>query len=340
MQKVKSWIYNYGILLVILVVSSCNNSNRLSEEKLEVSESLIVDSHPGKTLMETNCYICHNPTLPEDNGSIGPPMIAIKARYLMDEPSKEEFITGLWSFLDKPDMKKAKMKGAIEKFGLMPYQPYKKEDIEMIGEYLYEFEIEEPEWFQAHWRQNHGDRTYRNHGKKVVSSKSLSNEEIGLRYATETKKVLGMNLMGKIQKEGVEEALAFCNEKAIQLTDSMAISFGATIKRVSDKPRNPDNQVNEQELGHIEYYKRLVANEQTIEPVVEENNENIQFYYPILTNDLCLKCHGSPSNEIEPEVLSTIRSHYPGDKALGYGVNEVRGIWSITFPKDQRIDQE
>ncbi|MBT8271252.1 MAG: DUF3365 domain-containing protein [Bacteroidia bacterium] len=337
----RRFIYKLGILIMMLLISGCNNSNSAStEEKLEDSEPMIVDSHRGKTLMETNCYICHNPSLLEHNGRIGPPMIAIKARYLMDEPTKEEFIAGLWNFLDKPDLEKAKMKGAIEKFGLMPYQPFKKEDIEMIGEYLYEFEIEEPVWFKAHWREIHPNRAYRNQGKKVVSSKALSAGEIGLTYATETKKALGMKLMGTIQKQGLKEALSFCNAQALQLTDSMAASFGATIRRISDKPRNQLNKANEAELKHIGYYKSAITNKHTLEPIVEETNEDVHFYYPIVTNDLCLKCHGSIENDIQPDLLSEIKSHYPEDMAVEYGVNEVRGIWSISFQKDEKKKPE
>jgi hypothetical protein len=46
---------------------------------------------------------------------------------------------------------------------------------------------------------------------------------------------------------------------------------------------------------------------------------------------MCLKCHGTPGQEIQTETLKRIQQLYPNDKAIGYGVNEVRGMWSITF---------
>ena len=69
----------------------------------------------------------------------------------------------------------------------------------------------------------------------------------------------------------------------------------------------------------------------TVEPIVEKNNSGeIAFYYPIITNTMCLQCHGT-KNEVAPETLVKIKNLYPKDKALGYSTNEVRGIWSISF---------
>lgn len=46
---------------------------------------------------------------------------------------------------------------------------------------------------------------------------------------------------------------------------------------------------------------------------------------------MCLQCHGTHRKTIQPDVFKTITGLYPKDKAIGYDVNEVRGIWSITY---------
>lgn len=153
-------------------------------------------------------------------------------------------------------------------------------------------------------------------------------ESIGLEYALETQKVLGKNLMQAIQSQGALHALEFCNIRAIPLTDSMAQHYATSIRRVSDKPRNPDNQANAEELKYIEQFKKQVAAGQYPLPVVLERQGIAQFYYPIVTNSMCLQCHGK-STELKPEVAQKIRSLYPADKATGYSENEVRGIWSV-----------
>ena len=140
--------------------------------------------------------------------------------------------------------------------------------------------------------------------------------------------------MGTIQKKGTLAAVEFCHVKAYPLTDSMSVVYHANIKRVSDKPRNPGNQANNKELQHIETFKKVVAAKEEPQPILEMHEDIVNFYYPITTNSMCLQCHGTPNKELDTEAYKTIKALYPKDMAIGYGVNEVRGIWSITFNKE------
>ncbi|RXJ49664.1 Tll0287-like domain-containing protein [Gelidibacter gilvus] len=156
--------------------------------------------------------------------------------------------------------------------------------------------------------------------------------ERGLEYALNSQAVLGKNLMQAIQKDGTIGALSFCNEKAYPLTDSMAVVQNVRLKRVSDKPRNQNNQANAEELKYIEAYKNGIAKQELPEPLVTQSDTKVQVYYPILTNTMCLQCHGQ-SKDIVPSTLKKLTFLYPKDKALGYDLNEVRGIWKVTFDK-------
>ena len=157
--------------------------------------------------------------------------------------------------------------------------------------------------------------------------------QIGLNIAFKTKAQLGKNLMGTMKEKGVIEALKFCNVKAMPLTDSMATAHKAIIKRVSDKTRNPNNKANETELKNIEHFKSALANKEEIKPVVDTISDNVHFYYPIVTNAMCLQCHGNPEKDLDPKLLTSLNNLYPNDEALGYSENQVRGIWSIQFKK-------
>jgi hypothetical protein len=52
-------------------------------------------------------------------------------------------------------------------------------------------------------------------------------------------------------------------------------------------------------------------------------------YYPILTNKMCLQCHGDLEKDITKNTLNKINQLYPKDKATGYKENEIRGIWVV-----------
>ncbi len=323
---------NLLILFVLVLLFSCNKKKE--EYKAVEDENIQLDTiaHNGKKLMETHCYLCHSPSAKEDEGRIAPPMIAVKSRYLMDYDSKEDFVKAISSFVENPTEDNTKMHGAVKKFGVMPKQVFPENAAAQIADFMFDYQIEEPTWFKEHW-QGHGNDDWTQPGKKViVVEKQKTYEEIGLEYALSTKKILGQNLMGTIQKKGTLEAMAFCNIQAMPLTDSMSVHHNATIKRVSDKNRNPNNKANAEELVYIEQFKKDLAAKREPKPVAIDKGEKIQFYYPIPTNTMCLQCHGKPEN-IKSDVQAKIKALYPKDLALGYSENEVRGIWSITFDK-------
>ncbi|MCB0465165.1 MAG: DUF3365 domain-containing protein [Aequorivita sp.] len=333
-------------LFLITLFTACN-SNAHKEylaqtENDKTAESKIHQEHPGKKLMENTCYVCHNPKTSEER-MVAPPMIAVKMHYISEDTSKEDFINSMVEWAKKPSEEKSKMPGAVKKFGLMPYQFFPEETIKQIADYMFSNEIEEPEWFELHYNQMHGNRPQmkgnmgqgmgnRNGmGKNQVANTQPTVKERGMQIVQTTKAELGKNLMGQIQKNGVIAALEFCNVQALPITDSMATVHNVHIKRVTDKPRNPQNKANAAELQYLENFKKQVAAGDEVNPIVVEMGNETEFYYPIVTNSMCLKCHGTPGKELEALTLSKIKELYPMDKATGYNENEVRGIWSIRF---------
>lgn len=152
-------------------------------------------------------------------------------------------------------------------------------------------------------------------------------------YAIQTKGVLGKNLMNAINKQGTEKAIEFCSTKAIVITDSMGTALNATLKRVSDKPRNPINMANEDETAFIKELKQKISKGEKMTPKFTESDGEITGYFPIETNAMCLQCHGSKDSDIKPNVLKKIVQLYPNDQATGYKENEIRGIFVVTQNK-------
>lgn len=156
---------------------------------------------------------------------------------------------------------------------------------------------------------------------------------LGKSIATETQAVLAKNLMGAINKGRTEYALAFCNTNALTLTDSMAHVLNAGIKRVSDKPRNAGNQANEIELAYIQVLKGKMAKGEHLEAKMNEIEGKMVGFYPIVTNQMCLQCHGKAEVNIKAATLQKINKLYPADKATGYADKELRGLWVIEMDR-------
>lgn len=326
----------FGVLIVVFL--GCKNTK--NEAYSVFDKQMEANKHPGKKLMEINCYTCHSPSASQSD-RIGPPMIAIKKHYINENTTKAQFTTDMQSWIKNPNAQDAKMYGAVKRFGVMPKQSFPEETIAKIAEYMFDYEIDQPEWFEKHYNEEKGDFKSNVKGKKSTidqqqvenSIEELPYAERGLKYALTTKAVLGKNLMGTIQKKGTLEALAFCNEKAYPLTDSMSVVHNASIKRVSDKPRNQNNLANKKELTYINSFKNDIKNNTEPKPIVEVLEDNVQVYYPIKTNAMCLQCHGKPNQDIKRPILKSLANLYPDDKAVGYDLNQVRGIWSISFDK-------
>ncbi len=181
------------------------------------------------------------------------------------------------------------------------------------------------------------ENTSNNTQSKESDTPSLSQQEKemyltkGKTIAKETFITLSSNLKTKMKSGGVQEAVAYCNMAAYPLTDSIAKANNATLKRVSDKLRNPMNKPDELEKGMIEEYQKMLAANEKLKPVVIEVDGETRFMAPILLKPACLNCHGTPEKHISESDLAFIRDIYPNDEAINFATGDLRGIWSITF---------
>jgi len=164
-------------------------------------------------------------------------------------------------------------------------------------------------------------------GEEDVSA--MDYEERGRKFAMGTKQALGSKLLASIQEFGPAGAVDFCHIHAMPITDSMATKYSASIKRVSDRPRNPANQANAEERAYIEALKGAKAQGEELPPLVVHKNGTVKAYYAIETNDMCLKCHGNKGAEIAADTWKVISEKYPNDQATGYSSGEVRGLFVV-----------
>lgn len=136
------------VMILLSLIHSCKKDN--DNEYVATKHIENPETHPGKKLMETNCYVCHSATANHED-RLAPPMIAVKKRYLKGGMNKKEFINSLQNWIKNPTTDNVKMYGAIERFGIMPKLVYPEDTIELIGDYMFDYEIDQPEWFESHY---------------------------------------------------------------------------------------------------------------------------------------------------------------------------------------------
>ena len=314
----------YLLLSLLVLITSCKQGNKSEIPGADNPITTITQKeiHPGKIILENECYICHDPRASEES-MIAPPMAMVKKYYISERTTQEEFTEALMNWINDPEQH-SKIPEALERFGIMPYIPYPENDIVQIADYLYQNDIEKPDWLDVNYQLQ----------QRPSDSLSENPEQYGkiaAAYAKAAKEELGKHLIKAISEKGPSGAVAFCQSRATKLTDSVSLMNNAIIKRVSDQPRNPSNKANAREIGYINYYKQLMATGIPPKPIVQSEKGEVSFYAPIVTNSMCLQCHGKPGEQISSETLETLMRLYPTDSATGYTQNEVRGLWAISF---------
>lgn len=158
---------------------------------------------------------------------------------------------------------------------------------------------------------------------------------VGMRATSmEFMKSLKGVLINQIQTNGVVEAVSVCSDTAQVLTNNYGIKKGVFIRRVSFNNRNENNYPDDFEKKILNKFELLRQNNELndktehFEIVKEGEFKYSRYLKPILIQAECLNCHGS-ENEILPEVKELIALKYPGDKAIGYSIGELRGAVSV-----------
>lgn len=294
-----------SLLAIIALSLACNENPEVKDKDASAERH-----KQAKAYLSLNCESCHSATADHDS-RLAPPFFAIQKHYLKEYPEQADFEQAIIDFINAPSEEHALMRGAVEKFGLMPPMMVEPEEAKALASYLYAVKQEKPQHDEGH------------------GAKSIEKEVQQL--AMSTKKVLGKNLMTALKEGGKEHALAFCNVRAIPLTDSMSTDLEHSIKRVSDKPRNPTNAASPEEIEILEAYALALEQGEDLEAKILGTDIGRTGYFPITTNPMCLQCHGKLGEELDASFYEKVKNLYPEDKAIGYGPGQIRGMWVVNL---------
>ncbi|RUA12595.1 MAG: hypothetical protein DSY82_00785 [Flavobacteriia bacterium] len=144
------------LLLGLTVFISCNKEKKETAELVNNSDKTVMKTDSeGYDLFKMRCYACHNPKAKSHDEIIAPPMAAVKRRYFMSYKTKDDFVNAVTKWALNPEEGRALMRGAVMRFKVMPKQAFKEDELRKIAGYIYDNEIEQPEWFAAHEKEMH-----------------------------------------------------------------------------------------------------------------------------------------------------------------------------------------
>ena len=124
-------------------------------------------------------------------------------------------------------------------------------------------------------------------------------------------------------QSGIDDAIAACNTAAPAIAESLSVD-GVVMGRSSHKLRNPANAAPDWVAPAIDDY--LAGQTQPVS--VDLENGRHGYIEPIMTQPMCLTCHGP---ELQPEVAQKLAELYPEDEATGFAAGDFRGVFWVEF---------
>lgn len=143
-------------LLAALSASACmSNSANTAEPADQAANKAMTANVKGEKVYQSACMSCH---AAKGKAVIAPPIFAVKNHVMDQYPERDAFIERVKSWVKAPNADDALMRGAIKKFGLMPAMPsLSDEDLQAVSEYLYDTDMDLPDWYRQHYKEEHGE---------------------------------------------------------------------------------------------------------------------------------------------------------------------------------------
>ena len=123
--------------------------------------------------------------------------------------------------------------------------------------------------------------------------------------------------------EGPVEAISACRIQAPQIAEALSTG-GTRLGRTSHQLRNPDNSSPEWVSPVLAAY--LENAEDRTARVVALPDGRSGYVEPIVLQPLCVTCHGEA---LAPEIAARIAELYPADRAVGFNVGDLRGVFWV-----------
>jgi hypothetical protein len=146
---------------------------------------------------------------------------------------------------------------------------------------------------------------------------------------------LGAELKHALEQGGAVKAVSVCRDLAPAIAGEMSRQNGWRVTRVSLRPRNPllgSADVWEQQQL-LRFDQRAAAGElpdqlEVSEIVTEPSGRYLRYARALPVQPACLMCHGE-AQQLAPSVAAELGERYPYDRAIGYGLGQLRGAVSI-----------
>ncbi len=126
-------------------------------------------------------------------------------------------------------------------------------------------------------------------------------------------------------RDGPTEAIEVCKIRAPGLASELSRA-GLVMGRSSHRLRNPANAPPAWVRPVLQSYLDGNTPPRPIEIPLDDQRQG--YIEPIFMQAPCLMCHGST---LAPEIAERIADLYPEDKAIGFELGDLRGVFWVSY---------
>lgn len=142
---------------------------------------------------------------------------------------------------------------------------------------------------------------------------------------------LKQQLMAAIKEGGPSNAVEVCAVEAPSITAKLSAENGVLLQRVSTKNRNRGNKPSSEDKEILKYFE---SKADTAHVFYSEQGKDTSIYARVIRTDgVCLACHGE---SISKDVKAALQQYYPNDLATGYGLGDIRGMFTIKRASNEK----
>ena len=140
---------------------------------------------------------------------------------------------------------------------------------------------------------------------------------------------LKQRLMGALTEAmkagGGASAIGVCNVEAPAIAEALRVD-GVQVGRATRKPRNPANVATGWQAEALSRFETMARSGESLDGATWARrlpDGRTAYAEPIVIQPLCVTCHGEV---LGAELGDAVRATYPGDRATGYRVGDLRGV--------------
>ena len=138
--------------------------------------------------------------------------------------------------------------------------------------------------------------------------------------------LLRRTLARELRKGNLAQAAAFCRPQHYPQVDSMARKWHVSLRRAEWQPAQASATPAAVDAAGL--------HPDTMRLIGRPAADTFFYQRPILlSNSLCLRCHGQPGRDLTLAEAQLLQQQHPGLKAVGRQQGQVLGAWQLTLER-------